>query len=39
MVIHEALLETVQVYSACVVTDALPVPPEAPKLTFVEEME
>jgi hypothetical protein len=36
---QEAPLEAVQVHPGCVVTDTLPVPPEALKLAFVWEIE
>jgi len=39
MVSHAAPLEAVQVHPAWVVTDTLPVPPDAPKLALVGEME
>ena len=39
IVSHEALLEALQVQPDCVATDTLPVPPEAPKLALVGEME
>jgi hypothetical protein len=39
IVIHDTLLEAVHEHPAWVVTDTLPVPPEAPKLALVGEIE
>ncbi len=39
MVSHESLLEALQMHPDWVATDTLPVPPEAPKLALVGEME